>query len=92
MLENFLPHAMLKAKPNLELRIRTLKKDWATVYDMLSGKENNNFSWDEHRQMVVTEDAVVIKQPINLNITVSLIMTNLLLYMQNIEPLRKMLK
>ncbi|MBA0760132.1 hypothetical protein Gotri_022903 [Gossypium trilobum] len=57
MLENFLPHAMLKAKPNLELRIRTLKKDWATVYDMLSGKENNNFSWDEHRQMVVTEDA-----------------------------------
>ncbi|MBA0607533.1 hypothetical protein Godav_019820 [Gossypium davidsonii] len=25
---------------------------------MLSGKENNNFSWDEHRQMVVTEDAV----------------------------------
>ncbi|MBA0760131.1 hypothetical protein Gotri_022903 [Gossypium trilobum] len=53
MLENFLPHAMLKAKPNLELRIRTLKKDWATVYDMLSGKENNNFSWDEHRQMVV---------------------------------------
>ncbi|MBA0793041.1 hypothetical protein Gohar_017475, partial [Gossypium harknessii] len=58
MLENFLPHAMLKAKPNLELRIRTLKKDWATVYDMLSGKENNNFSWDEHRQMVVAEDAV----------------------------------
>ncbi|MBA0724903.1 hypothetical protein Golax_021551, partial [Gossypium laxum] len=26
MLEKFLPHAMLKAKPNLELRIRTLKK------------------------------------------------------------------
>ncbi|MBA0642533.1 hypothetical protein Goklo_026902, partial [Gossypium klotzschianum] len=25
---------------------------------MLSGKENNNFSWDEHRQMVVTKDAV----------------------------------
>ncbi|MBA0760130.1 hypothetical protein Gotri_022903 [Gossypium trilobum] len=49
MLENFLPHAMLKAKPNLELRIRTLKKDWATVYDMLSGKENNNFSWDDHK-------------------------------------------
>ncbi|MBA0770384.1 hypothetical protein Gotri_019033 [Gossypium trilobum] len=27
MLENFLPHAMLKAKPNLELRIRILKRD-----------------------------------------------------------------
>ncbi|KHG05626.1 hypothetical protein F383_30590 [Gossypium arboreum] len=31
MLENFLPHAMLKAKPNLESRIRTLKKDRAIV-------------------------------------------------------------
>ncbi|MFQ6645710.1 hypothetical protein Gotur_018881 [Gossypium turneri] len=29
MLEKVLPHAMLKAKPNLESRIRTLKRDWA---------------------------------------------------------------
>ncbi|MBA0613240.1 hypothetical protein Godav_013714, partial [Gossypium davidsonii] len=34
MLEKVLPHAMLKAKPNLESRIRTLKRDWAIVYDM----------------------------------------------------------
>ncbi|MBA0845342.1 hypothetical protein Goarm_000043 [Gossypium armourianum] len=58
MLENILPHAMLKAKPNLELRIRTLKMDWTIIYDMLCGKENNSFGWDEHRQMVVVEDAV----------------------------------
>ncbi|MBA0634155.1 hypothetical protein Gohar_019458 [Gossypium harknessii] len=32
MLEKVLPHAMLKAKPNLESRIRLLKKDWAIVY------------------------------------------------------------
>ncbi|KAG8490948.1 hypothetical protein CXB51_014756 [Gossypium anomalum] len=38
MLEKVLPNAMLKAKPNLELRIRTLKRDWSIVYDMLSGK------------------------------------------------------
>ncbi|KHG05701.1 hypothetical protein F383_05581 [Gossypium arboreum] len=25
---------------------------------MLSGKENSSFGWDEHRQMVVAEDAV----------------------------------
>ncbi|MBA0826421.1 hypothetical protein Goarm_011273, partial [Gossypium armourianum] len=31
------------AKPNLELKIRTLKRDWAIVYDMLSGKYNNDF-------------------------------------------------
>ncbi|MBA0661844.1 hypothetical protein Goklo_006082, partial [Gossypium klotzschianum] len=34
MLEKVLPHAMLKAKPNLESRIRALKMDWAIVYDM----------------------------------------------------------
>ncbi|MBA0794786.1 hypothetical protein Gohar_019081 [Gossypium harknessii] len=38
--------------------IRTLKRDWAIVYDMLSGKDNSSFGWDEHRQMVVAEDAV----------------------------------
>ncbi|MBA0783708.1 hypothetical protein Gotri_001375 [Gossypium trilobum] len=92
MLEKVLPHSMLKAKPNLESRIKTLKRDWAIVYDMLNGKDNSDFGWDEHRQMVVTKDAIVIKQPVNLDITVSLTMTNLLPYMQKIEPLRNMLK
>ncbi|MFQ6656772.1 hypothetical protein Gotur_026730, partial [Gossypium turneri] len=57
MLENFLPNAMLKAKPNLESRIRTLKRDWSIVYNMLSGKNNSGFGWDEHRQLVVADDA-----------------------------------
>ncbi|MFQ6654267.1 hypothetical protein Gotur_025330 [Gossypium turneri] len=43
MLEIFLPHAMLKAKPNLELRIRILKWDSTIVYDMLSEKDNSGF-------------------------------------------------
>ncbi|MBA0848358.1 hypothetical protein Goshw_001072 [Gossypium schwendimanii] len=30
------------AKPNLELRIKTLKMDWTIIYDMLSGKENSS--------------------------------------------------
>ncbi|KAK5776625.1 hypothetical protein PVK06_044585 [Gossypium arboreum] len=58
MIEKVLPNAMLKAKPNLESRIRTLKRDWSIVYDMLSGKNNSGFGWDEHRQLVVAEDAV----------------------------------
>ncbi|MBA0635680.1 hypothetical protein Godav_025942 [Gossypium davidsonii] len=57
MLEKALPHAMLKAKPNLESKIRTLKRDWVIVYDMLSGKNNSDFGWDEYRQLVVAEDA-----------------------------------
>ncbi|MBA0556435.1 hypothetical protein Golob_026539 [Gossypium lobatum] len=35
---------------------------------------------------------LVIKKPINFDIIVSLIMINLLLFTQKIEPLRKMLK
>ncbi|MBA0861379.1 hypothetical protein Goshw_027296 [Gossypium schwendimanii] len=38
--------------------IRTLKGDWVIVYDMLNRKDNSGFGWDEHRQMVVVEDAV----------------------------------
>ncbi|MBA0699342.1 hypothetical protein Goari_000989 [Gossypium aridum] len=53
MLEKVLHHAMLKAKPKLESRIRTLKRDWTIVYDMLNGKDNSGFGWNEHRQMVV---------------------------------------
>ncbi|MBA0831985.1 hypothetical protein Goarm_016405, partial [Gossypium armourianum] len=56
MLENFLPRAMLKARHNLESRIKTWKNDWAIVYDILKGKDNSGFGWDEYRQMVVTED------------------------------------
>ncbi|MBA0567112.1 hypothetical protein Golob_011870 [Gossypium lobatum] len=49
---------MLKAKPNLESRIRTLKRDWAIVYNMLSGKDNSGFGWDDHRQLVIAKDVV----------------------------------
>ncbi|MBA0775969.1 hypothetical protein Gotri_011043, partial [Gossypium trilobum] len=36
MLEKVLPHATLKAKPNLESRFRTLKRDWEIVYNMFT--------------------------------------------------------
>ncbi|MFQ6646626.1 hypothetical protein Gotur_020030, partial [Gossypium turneri] len=35
-----------------------LKRDWSIVYDMLNGQNNSGFDWDEHRQLVVAEDAV----------------------------------
>ncbi|MBA0730463.1 hypothetical protein Golax_022623 [Gossypium laxum] len=61
---------------------------------MLSGKGNSGFGWDEHRQMVVAEDVVWNSyiSSVNSDITISLIMINLLPYMQKIEPLGKMLK
>ncbi|KHG20405.1 50S ribosomal L3 [Gossypium arboreum] len=57
MLDKVLPHAMLKAKPNLESRIRTLKRNWSIIYDILSGKNNSDFGWDENWQLIVVEDA-----------------------------------
>ncbi|PPD67774.1 hypothetical protein GOBAR_DD35349 [Gossypium barbadense] len=53
-----LPNAMLKARPNIESRIRLLKREWSIVYDILNGQNNSGFGWDEHRQLVVAEDAV----------------------------------
>ncbi|KAA3466516.1 L10-interacting MYB domain-containing protein-like [Gossypium australe] len=59
ILEKILPHAMLKAKPNLESRIRTLKRDWAIVFDMLSRKDNSGFGWDKHKQPVVVWNSYI---------------------------------
>ncbi|XP_012488011.2 uncharacterized protein At2g29880-like [Gossypium raimondii] len=58
MLEKALPRAMSKARPNIKSRIRCLKREWSVVYDMLNGQNNSGFGWDEHRQLVVAEDAV----------------------------------
>ncbi|MFQ6653205.1 hypothetical protein Gotur_024723 [Gossypium turneri] len=44
------------AKPNIESRIRLLKREWSIVYDMLNDQNNSGFGWDEHRQLVVAED------------------------------------
>ncbi|MBA0752267.1 hypothetical protein Gogos_001119 [Gossypium gossypioides] len=58
MLEKVLPHAMLKAKPNLESRIKTLKRDWAIVYDMLSGKDNSGFDRATKKYAQIAVDIV----------------------------------
>ncbi|MFQ6643286.1 hypothetical protein Gotur_017162, partial [Gossypium turneri] len=58
MLEKVLPNAMLKAKPNLESRIRTLKRDWSIVYDMLSGKNNSGF---DQLTAIYTKDRAIGK-------------------------------
>ncbi|MBA0783705.1 hypothetical protein Gotri_001375 [Gossypium trilobum] len=58
MLEKVLPHSMLKAKPNLESRIKTLKRDWAIVYDMLNGKDNSDFDRAIEKYAQTTTDIV----------------------------------
>ncbi|MBA0826312.1 hypothetical protein Goarm_011174 [Gossypium armourianum] len=85
---------MLKAGPNLESRIRTLKKDWAIVYDMLSGKDIAALVRTSIGSLLLLKMlcGTLIKKLVNSDIAVSLIMTNLLPSMQKIEPLGKILK
>ncbi|MFQ6624137.1 hypothetical protein Gotur_003858 [Gossypium turneri] len=92
MLEKVLPHAMLKAKPNLESRIRALKRDWTIVYDMLSGKKTIAVLVGTSIGSLLLLKMLVIKKLVYSNNVVSLIMTNLLPSTQKNEPLGKMLK
>ncbi|KAI4380448.1 hypothetical protein MLD38_006639 [Melastoma candidum] len=46
----------LKAKPHIESRIRTLKKDWSILYDL--SKFDSGFGWDSERNMPIASDEV----------------------------------
>ncbi|XVF65853.1 hypothetical protein PTKIN_Ptkin09bG0284400 [Pterospermum kingtungense] len=58
MLGKKIPNANIKGKPHIESRIKTLKKDWAIVYDMVNGDHTSGFGWDSERNMVTAEDSV----------------------------------
>ncbi|EOX94440.1 Uncharacterized protein TCM_004023 [Theobroma cacao] len=58
MLATKLPNANLKAKPHIESRIKTLKKEWVIIYDMVQGTRTSGFGWNDQRNMVVTDDSV----------------------------------
>ena len=53
-----IPNGGIKAKPHIESRIRTLKKDWSIVYDMVYGRNTSGFGWDPIRKMVTAEKDV----------------------------------
>ncbi|XVF47290.1 hypothetical protein PTKIN_Ptkin03bG0098000 [Pterospermum kingtungense] len=53
-----LPSANIKAKPHIESRIKTLKKDWSIIFDMVQGNCTSGFGWDSQKNMVTAEDAV----------------------------------
>lgn len=53
-----LPHAGIMGKPHIESRIRTMKKDWQFVYDMLNGNNTSGFGFDSVKQCVTAEPNV----------------------------------
>jgi hypothetical protein len=57
-LSKTLPNAGIKAKPHIESRLKTLKKDFQVIHAMLCGPNASGFGWDNVRKCVVAEDAV----------------------------------
>ena len=57
-LETKLPGCGIKAKPHIESRIKTLKMQFRTLHDMLTGPNCRGFNWDPQRKIVTAEKAV----------------------------------
>ncbi|OWM78247.1 hypothetical protein CDL15_Pgr015066 [Punica granatum] len=60
MLLEKLPNCRIKAKPHIESRLKTLKKEWAIVYDMILN--TLGFGWDSTRKMAMNTMAADMKE------------------------------
>ncbi|KAK9153315.1 hypothetical protein Sjap_000795 [Stephania japonica] len=54
------PSSGFKAKPHIESRVKTLKKDWTTVHDILTGARHgcSGFGYDNGTNTIVASDDV----------------------------------
>ncbi|KAJ8630543.1 hypothetical protein MRB53_023866 [Persea americana] len=84
VLKQKLPGSGIKAKPHIDSRIKTMKKDFRVVYDMLNGKNCSGFGWDPHKNVV--RDTRV---PVNGGVEVSHIMKCFALSLGRIVPKEK---
>lgn len=58
-LKESLPNAGILGKPHIESRIKTMKKDWQVVYDMVNGTNTSGFGYDTVNKCgTVSEPAV----------------------------------
>ncbi|KAK4591755.1 hypothetical protein RGQ29_016269 [Quercus rubra] len=53
-----LPNAGLRAKPHIESRLRTLKREFQVIHEMLIGPNTSGFGWDTMRKCVTAENDV----------------------------------
>ncbi|CAL5360074.1 unnamed protein product [Camellia sinensis] len=58
VLHEKLPGCGIKAKPHIESRVKTLKRDTGTVFDMVNRVGCSGFGWDSNTNMVVAEKQV----------------------------------
>lgn len=47
-----------KSVKNIESKVKTLKKDWQTVYDMINGSSTSGFGWDENNKLLTASNDV----------------------------------
>ncbi|XP_054791148.1 L10-interacting MYB domain-containing protein-like [Prosopis cineraria] len=51
----------LLANPHIASRLKTFKKSWQVVYNMVNNKNTSGFGWDTEKKCVTTEDHVWAK-------------------------------
>ncbi|GJU53713.1 Myb/SANT-like domain, harbinger transposase-derived nuclease domain protein [Tanacetum coccineum] len=47
-----------KSVKNIESKVKTMKKDWQTVYDMVYGSSTSGFGWDESNKLLTASNDV----------------------------------
>ena len=59
-LSKLLPNTGIKAKPHIESRMKTMKKDWIIIYDMMNNYTSGfgTFTWDYDKVCVITASNV----------------------------------
>ena len=51
-----LPNAGLRAKPHIESRMRTSKREFQVIYEILTRPTTSGFGWDNVRKYVIVEN------------------------------------
>ncbi|KAE8730112.1 TMV resistance protein N-like [Hibiscus syriacus] len=57
-LELSVPNSGILGNPHIASKIKTIKRDWQCVYDMVNGSNTSGFGYDPEKQFVTAEEPV----------------------------------